>query len=265
MYTGDQMLLDEVKATLAMENLNLSKEQEKLLQDYAKGLITFEQFKEQLAKLSKEFKAAWILEASTFDKVYCYPGTDILINNFNEHDPKVLSQLEAMVTGARLIDLLKKPILGKFDQKHLQAIHHYIFQDVFSWAGKFRQVNISKEILFCDAQFIQKGLDKIFLQLKQEKYLRDCTSSDIASRAAYYLGELNAIHPFREGNGRTQREFIRELLLPLGFYVDYSRCDPKMMLYASINAFAGDYDLMTELFNKCIIEKPQNLKYGKDI
>ena len=58
MYTGDQMLLDEVKATLAMENLNLYKEQEKLLQDYAKGLITFEQFKEQLAKLSKEFKAA---------------------------------------------------------------------------------------------------------------------------------------------------------------------------------------------------------------
>ena len=78
---------------------------------------------------------------------------------------------------------------------------------------------------------------------------------DIAKRAAYYLGEINAIHPFREGNGRTQREFIRQLLLPLNYYVDYSKVKPDMMLYASINAFAGDYQLMTQLFENCIIKQ----------
>ena len=119
-------------------------------------------------------------------------------------------------------------------------------------------VNISKELLFCDANFIEKELKKLFLKLKSENYLKDCTEDNIASKAAYYLGEINAIHPFREGNGRTQREFIRELLLPTGFYVDYSRCNAKMMLYASINAFAGDYTLMTELFDKCIVRKPLN-------
>ena len=121
-------------------------------------------------------------------------------------------------------------------------------------------VNISKELLFCDANFIEKELNKLFLKLKSENYLKDCTEDNIASKAAYYLGEINAIHPFREGNGRTQREFIRELLLPTGFYVDYSRCNAKMMLYASINAFAGDYTLMTELFVKCIVRKPLNQK-----
>ena len=121
-------------------------------------------------------------------------------------------------------------------------------------------VNISKELLFCDVNFIEKELNKLFLKLKSENYLRDCTEDNIASKVAYYLGEINAIHPFREGNGRTQREFIRELLLPTGFYVDYSRCNAKMMLYASINAFAGDYTLMTELFDKCIVRKPLNQK-----
>ena len=198
------------------------------------------------------------MEASSFDTVYCYPGTEVLINNFGEHDPKILSQLERMCTAARIVDLLKKPVSGNFDLTHLKKIHHYIFQDIYTWAGQFRMVNISKELLFCDVSFIEKELTKLFLKLREEKYLKDCSEDNIASRAAYYLGEINAVHPFREGNGRTQREFIRELLLPAGFYVDYSRCNAKMMLYASINAFAGDYTLMTELFDKCIVRKPVN-------
>lgn len=198
------------------------------------------------------------MEASSFDTVYCYPGTEVLINNFGEHDPMVLSQLERMCTAARIVDLLKKPVSGNFDLTHLKKIHHYIFQDIYSWAGQFRMVNISKELLFCDVNFIEKELNKLFFKLKGENYLKDCSEDNIAAKAAYYLGEINAIHPFREGNGRTQREFIRELLLPTGFYVDYSRCNAKMMLYASINAFAGDYTLMTELFDKCIVRKPLN-------
>ena len=198
------------------------------------------------------------MEASSFDTVYCYPGTEVLINNFGEHDPKVLSQLERMCTAARIVDLLKKPVSGNFDLTHLKKIHHYIFQDIYSWAGQFRMVNISKELLFGEVNFIEKELNELFLKLKGENYLKDCSEDNIAAKAAYYLGEINAIHPFREGNGRTQREFIRELLLPTGFYVDYSRCNAKMMLYASINAFAGDYTLMTELFDKCIVRKPLN-------
>ena len=94
-------------------------------------------------------------------------ATEVLINNFNEHDPRVLSQYERMYTGARIIDLLKKPIQGKFDLSHLKAIHKYIFQDIYSWAGELRLVNISKEILFCDAQFIEKTINKVLLPIRK--------------------------------------------------------------------------------------------------
>ncbi len=198
------------------------------------------------------------MEATSYDNIYCYAGSEVLINKFEEHDPKILSQYERMFTGARIIDLLKKPIQGAFDLKHLKKIHFYIFQDIYPWAGELRRVNISKEILFCDAQYVENMINKVFKKLKEEDYLKHCSTKDIASRAAYYLGEINAVHPFREGNGRAQREFIRELLLPLGYRVDYSRCAPTMMLQASINAFAEDYNLMTELFAKCIINKPLN-------
>ena len=92
------------------------------------------------------------MEASTFDEVYCYKNSEILKNNFNETDPLILSQYERMFTGARLVDLIKKPLKGNFDLNHLKKIHHYIFQDVYPWAGELRRVNISKEILFCDGQ-----------------------------------------------------------------------------------------------------------------
>lgn len=246
------MLLDEVKATLAIENLNLSSEQEKILKDYADGVISFEELKSLIFKLLKENKAAWILEASTFDEVYCYKNSEILKNNFNETDPQILSQYERMFTGARLVDLIKKPLKGNFDLNHLKKIHHYIFQDVYPWAGELRRVNISKEILFCDVNYIQPEIEKIFEKLKSENYLRDFPKDQVYKKAAYYLGEINAIHPFREGNGRAQREFIRELLIPLGLHVDYSLCSPEMMLHASIESFAGDYHLMEDLFFKCI-------------
>ena len=78
------------------------------------------------------------MEASTFDEAYCYKGTEVLKNNFNERDPRVLSQLERMYTGARIIDLLKKPLDGNFDIAHLKKIHH----QVNSYASTIRQEQV---------------------------------------------------------------------------------------------------------------------------
>ena len=111
------------------------------------------------------------MEASTFDEVYCYKNSEILKNNFNETDPQILSQYERLFTGARLVDLIKKPLEGNFDLNHLKKIHHYIFQDVYPWAGELRRVNISKEILFCDVNYIQPEIEKIFEKVKEPKEL----------------------------------------------------------------------------------------------
>lgn len=189
------------------------------------------------------------------DYIYCYKGTEVLINNFGLEDPEKLKKVERTITAARLIELLKKPIHGKFDTAHLKKIHQYIFQDIYPFAGEFRRVDIAKGLMFCHCEYIERELDKLFLKLKEEKYLKNTSLDDIPARAAFYMGEINAIHPFRDGNGRAQREFIRELLLPLNLQTDYSRCPKDMMLKASIASFNGDDSILTELYKMCIYPK----------
>ncbi len=128
---------------------------------------------------------------------------------------------------------------GRFDSAHLQAIHRYLFQDVFPWAGEFRIVNISKgSSNFGPAMHIAGALKEQFDKLAQEKAMVGLAVPAFVERAAFYLGEINAIHPFREGNGRTQREFIRQLALhaghPLSWSVVGTSFTQQQMIDASI-------------------------------
>ena len=187
------------------------------------------------------------------DHLYCYDGTEILINKFDLKDIGSLKRIERTLTAARLIQLSKKPVSGSFDAAHLKKIHMHIFQDIYPWAGQFRRVDISKGALFCHAAYIPHEINKLLLKLKQDNYLKNLSFDDLVPKVAFYLSEINAIHPFRDGNGRTQREFIRELLIPLNYHVDYSKIEPDFMLQASISSFNGDIEMMSNLFRKCIV------------
>ena len=173
---------------------------------------------------------------------YLYPGTDVLKNRRNICAAEILAQFEAEATSRRLVQLINSPMPGRFDTAHLKAIHQHIFQDVYVWAGQFRIVNISKDgHLFGAAAFIEPTLDGLLRQLYAENYLRGADADAFATRAGFYLGEINAVHPFREGNGRTQREFIRELALNVGFTIDWSRIERDRMTAASRLSFqTGD-------------------------
>lgn len=181
----------------------------------------------------------------------CYPGTDVLVNLLDERDPERLSRIERIFTAARIADLLKKPVRGNFDLEQLKRIHRCIFQDVYPWAGEIRTVDISKGFRFCHAAYIEKEARRLFSRLHEriEKGVRD--TGEAVELAAHVLSEINAIHPFRDGNGRAQREFVREMLLKLGFTVEYSRADPSLMLKASIASFMGDEGPMRGLFRAC--------------
>ena len=146
---------------------------------------------------------------------------------------------------------VKKPVRGNFDLEHLKRIHRCIFQDVYPWAGEIRTVDISKGFRFCHAAYIEKEARRLFSRLHEriEKGVRD--TGEAVELAAHALSEINAIHPFRDGNGRAQREFVREMLLKLGFTVEYSRADPSLMLKASIALFMGDEGPMRGLFRAC--------------
>ncbi len=186
------------------------------------------------------------------DKIYCYPDSDVLKNTMGIRDKEQLSRLEKRLTMLRILELIDKPIQGKFDLGHLQSIHKYIFQDVYEWAGKIRKVDIAKGNMFCNVKFIESQAEEIFGKLKGENYLQGLTEKEISLRLAYYFSEINALHPFREGNGRCQREFIRTLALNAGYVVNFAKVNGEEMLHASKNSFLCDYKGMEQLFARCI-------------
>ena len=189
------------------------------------------------------------------DKIYCYPNSDVLINKLNIHDTDKLLEVERKLTMLRLMDLLEKPISGKFDLEHLRNIHKYIFQDIYPWAGKVRSVDIAKSNMFCKVQFIETQADEIFGKLKNDCYLEGLPKEKFAKKAAYYFSEINALHPFREGNGRTQREFIRQLAYQSGYILHFSAISEQEMVQASIDSFVCNYKKMEALFIKIIKER----------
>jgi cell filamentation protein len=185
---------------------------------------------------------------------YTYPGTSVLRNLRAIRDPIVLAQFEAESTIWRIAQLIAAPLPGLFDTGHLKAIHKHIFQDVYSCAGQFRTVNISKGgHLFGAAAFVQPALQNVLAKLSAEGRLKGTDPAWFAKRAGFYLGEINAVHAFREGNGRAQREFIRELGLEARFMIDWSRATRDRMIAASRQSFeTGDSSGLESLVLACI-------------
>lgn len=183
------------------------------------------------------------------DDPYVYPGTDVLRNLPDIRHVGQLREFESLATFKRILELEYKPLSGAFDVEHLQNVHRHIFQDVYSWAGEFRTVNIGKGTLwFCRPDFISGTLSNLFEKLRNEDHLSTTDLQGFVLRAAHYLGELNAIHPFREGNGRVQRELLRELGVRAGYRINWSKVSREMMYSASEISFnTGDNQPLAQI------------------
>ncbi len=182
------------------------------------------------------------------DTYYCYPNSNTLRNKLNIIDAEELKQVEREITALRTAQIMVEGIDGKFDFGHLKAIHYFLFQDIYEWAGEIRNVNISKGNQFCLFQYIEAEMDRIFFQLKEENYLSECGNViEMGERLAYYLGEMNAIHPFREGNGRVQRLFLEKLAEKNGYRLDFMKISSAQMLEASQKSFFREYSMMEQL------------------
>lgn len=188
------------------------------------------------------------------DKTYCYPDTDILINKLVIHDQRQLLEAEIRIVSIRLYQLQVQPLLGSFDFEHLCRIHRFIFQDLYSWAGELRTVNIAKKSLFCLTQHMAGYAKTIF-----PAYYHDCMQAkdkpdEFIHVLAEHYADLNALHPFREGNGRSQREYCRELCLQCGYLFDLTHTCRNEMIQASIDSLdRGDNTGLEDIFKKCII------------
>ena len=147
-----------------------------------------------------------------------------------------LKAKEAVYVPKRALELRVNGMRDAFDTGHLRKIHWYLFRDVFPWAGELRMVGLSKVggAPFANPMYIGSVLTSLFEELKSENYLRGTDAASFVKRAAYYLGEINATHPFREGNGRSQREFLRQLAVQAGYRLAWADLDEQTNKVASI-------------------------------
>ena len=183
---------------------------------------------------------------------YCYKNSNVLINKLDIHNTKDLQYYEAKITAAKSLGLRQQGITGNFNIKHYLSIHKYLFEDIYPFAGQLREENISKgEFRFAQWEYIEQELDKLLEELKKENFLEGLDKDQLAKRLAYYLSELNVLHPFREGNGRTNREFIRQLALKNGYNLNLKKVSPQKTLEASIESIV-DTSNLEEIINFCL-------------
>lgn len=130
---------------------------------------------------------------------------------------------------------------GRFSPAHYCAIHRHLFQDVYPWAGRYRTVRMAKDQSpFCYPEHIAPEMRALFGRLTAADRLSGLDAAAFAEKAAEFLTYLNAIHPFREGNGRTQLTFMTLLAAHAGHPVDLERLEPGAFLQAMIASFFGD-------------------------
>jgi cell filamentation protein len=189
------------------------------------------------------------------DDTYCYPGTDVLRNKAEITNAQDLDAYEGELSTLRSIEILENPVAGQFDLAHLQSIHLALFQDVYDWAGKIRTVDISRgNSRFANVRFIESAANDIFNKLARENWLKGLDADALSKRLAHYLSEINALHPFREGNGRVQRIFISQLSQSADYQLDYSDLEQEQIYRAMELAFNGDESILANL----ILERLEN-------
>lgn len=183
---------------------------------------------------------------------YCYPNTDILINKLDLKNEELLIEAELLFTTQRLLELQQSPFLADFDLVQLKKIHYYIFQDIYPFAGRTREEDISKgTTLFAHWQYLDQNANQLFAKLKAEGFLGGTDVERFSQRVAFYMSELNILHPFREGNGRTIREFIRCLALENGYILNWNAVNKDALLQASIRS-VYDIDPLSRCIRKTI-------------
>lgn len=187
------------------------------------------------------------------EALYRYPQSNVLRNKLDIRDKVQLDKAERQLVTQRQLEELPS---GKFDLDHLCKIHHHLFQDIYDWAGEPRQVDFHKgETIFLPYSRIPTAMDYVHSRLADQNHLRGQTKRDFSQESASIVGEINYIHPFREGNGRTQLLYLEQLGQQAGHNIDLSRLNKSHWMEASIDAAKDnpDYDKMRWCIDRAIV------------
>ena len=182
----------------------------------------------------------------------CYEGTLCLVNKLDIRDEAALEIFESDITVMKAAVLEANPLPGVFDFAHYKRVHKYLFEDIYDWAGEIRDVDMSKKTTrFVGADDIERIAGPLFKRVqalgRPAKRLSIYTKN-----IALVYHEVNMLHSFREGNGRTQRSFFTQLIRAAGYNIDFNRCDRDFLTIATIQAAGGILDYMRRFFDESI-------------
>ena len=187
---------------------------------------------------------------------YFVDGDDVLENKLGITDPNELKAIEQDIVANKSADILSETPQS-FDLGYLLHIHKVLFEDIYDFAGKIRTVDIAKpdaSVPFAHAQFIGAEAKRIFCDLADKDYLANLDREGFVVELANLAAELNALHPFREGNGRTIRLFLIMLADHAGYLLDYSRVSAEEIIRADKLAFEGNDKPLLSLYGKVVAE-----------
>ncbi len=180
----------------------------------------------------------------------CYPGTRVLINKFGVTDEDKLNKLETLISYSKITEIIVEELKPDFDFSDYKDIHFRIFGELYDWAGKVRTISISKmKTVFTAPEKIEDMGGRIFGRLKKEKYFAGYKRAEFVTEIADLYNSLNRLHPFREGNGRTQRAFMVQLIRGAGYDISYNAVNSETLMIGSIQAASGIMDTLRKFFD----------------
>lgn len=183
----------------------------------------------------------------------CYPNTTVLVNKLGIQDQSELNSVERQFVLLKSSQAEQETIFKNIDFNFYKELHKQLFGDLYEWAGTVRSMNISKKgTVFCNFEDIERIGTLKFQRLAEQNYLKGLTKIRFIDELTEFYHDMNMLHPFREGNGRTLRLFITLLVRNAGYTLNFSDCDSDLLMIATIKAAQGDLSLLKEVFSELV-------------
>ncbi|MGM9600374.1 MAG: Fic/DOC family protein, partial [Faecousia sp.] len=168
-------------------------------------------------------------------------------------DEAKLNEVETVLVSARSAEWMEHPKTDSFDFAHYKTVHHFLFSDMYDWAGQIRTVDISKKgTRFCSAENIERQAELIFHRLEDRNYFKNLPHGEFVDEIVDFYCVTNDLHPFREGNGRTQRVFLAQLIRNAGYDINWAEVDGDLLMIATIQSAQGVTDLLKKILNEAV-------------
>lgn len=181
----------------------------------------------------------------------CYPGTTVLVNKLGLRNQEELNRAERILVSVHAVEIEADPPTEPFSLALYCELHRKLFGDLYDWAGEMRTIDLSKKgtVFYRASALPQLGRAK-FDYLQSQNEFRGLEHDAFADAVAEFYHDMNMLHPFREGNGRTQRLFFTLLIRRAGYEIDFERCDMDELMIATIYAAQGVVDYLRGFFER---------------